>query len=414
MQKKIIALAVASLVSGGAFAQSNVVISGQMRVGVDAISGTGATVAGGDYTSRTRVTDQNSNLRFSGTEGLGNGLTAWWQVESAIGVDNNTGTSAGNTTAGNTATIGTRNTAIGLKGNWGNAFIGKWDVHYNSMANIEIAGLAGGLALNTSSLNLLYSVGGVGGALAGAGLATSAGGGRFNNVIAYDTPNWSGFTGQLKYMAGSELTTPGLAAKDSGWNIRLAYDNGPIDIAYSYINYGNLGAAVPTVIPANNGQGVDYNSNRFGAAYSFPMGFKIGLIWDRSELKNLNNPANTTAASSSTAHRDAWALPMNYRMGPHNFSFTYAQANDTNFSGGQAMIAGNNVSTKAKMYMAGYEYALSKRTIAGVSYTMINNDNGGTYDFWHASSNLSNVSGLGAVNPGVDPRLFSVTMNHTF
>jgi predicted porin len=136
MQKKIIALAIAGL-SSVAFAQSNVTISGQFRVGIDSVSAGGATAAGANLTSRMRVTDENSTLRFAGEEKLGNGMTAWFQVESAIGTSDNIGTSGAQGGGANSATIGTRNTAVGIKGNWGNFFVGKWDTHYSSHAGVD-------------------------------------------------------------------------------------------------------------------------------------------------------------------------------------------------------------------------------------------------------------------------------------
>jgi len=438
MQKKIIALAIAGLVSGGAFAQSNVTISGQMRVAIDNVRAGGATAASSDYTSRTRVTDQNSNIRFAGTESLGGGMDAWWQVESAIGTDNNTGTAASNVAgvAGNQATIGARNTAIGLKGNFGNFFIGKWDAHYNSMANVEGAGLVDGLALAASSLNILYTVNG-----------TNTGGGRLNNVIAYQTPNMSGFTGGLIYTAGSEVTLPNMPQKDNGWNLRLAYDNGPIAVAYSYLAMNNAGAApaqaataagallcrniftgiisvgaatgcaagnvqvgaalaAGAIVAASNGN--DTRSNRLGFAYSFPMGFKLGLIWDKSKVSNKNNPANTSVATSTDMDRTAWALPMSYTTGAHKVSFTYAKANNVKFSGGD-----DGLSRKATMGMLGYEYSLSKRTSVSATYVQLNNDTAAGYDFWHGSSNVGNASAAG-ITAGVDPRMWSFGMKHTF
>lgn len=442
MQKKIIALAIAGLVSGGAFAQSNVTISGQMRVAVDNVRAGGATAANSDYTSRTRVTDQNSNIRFAGTEALSGGNTAWFQFESAIGTDNVNGTSAGGNVAGtNTASWGTRNTAVGVKGSWGNFFLGKWDAHYNSMANIEAAGLVDALALNSSSLNLLYSIGGA------AGYGVTAGGGRFSNVIAYDTPNMSGFSAQVKYITGSENTAANLARKDNGWNLRMAYDNGPIAVAYSYLANNSLGAAAPTaagtasvqcsntatgaittqataaaclLVPgvvlsstaaaaATLGNGADTRSNRLGFAYSFPMGIKVGLIWDKSKVQNNNSPANTSVATSTSADRTAWVLPMSWKMAANTFSFTYAKANNTKFSGGD-----DGISRKATMGMLGYEYAMSKRTSISATYVQINNDAGGTYDFWHGSSNVSNTTAIGAATAGTDPRMWSLGLKHVF
>ena len=80
MQKKIIALAVAGLVSGAAFAQSNVVIYGIADAGyVYASKNTADNVK-----SQSRIYSggqSGSRLGFRGTEDLGNGLSANFRLE---------------------------------------------------------------------------------------------------------------------------------------------------------------------------------------------------------------------------------------------------------------------------------------------------------------------------------------------
>lgn len=170
MQGKLIALAIAGL-SGTAFAQSSVTISGQLRVGLESVSAGGATVAGANMTSRTRVTDNGSNIRFAGEENLGNGLFAWWQVESAIGTSDNVGTTGAagsgatttSTTTGALTTgvtgIGTRNTAVGIKGSWGNLFMGKWDAHYNSGNLVDTVNGADAFGSAAQVLNITHGNG---------------------------------------------------------------------------------------------------------------------------------------------------------------------------------------------------------------------------------------------------------------
>ncbi len=436
MQKKIIALAIAGL-STAAFAQSNVTISGRMSVGVESISAGGATAgSAANYTSRFRAVDNNSNIRFAGEEALGGGTSAWFQIESAVGTTNNNGTTTGMYAGTNTTTVGARNTAVGLKGAWGTALIGKWDVHYQSMAAIDANGLTGGLAVNTNSINILNNING----------AAITGSGRDNNLMAYISPNWNGFSFLLGYTQPTQPDTPGLAKKDSGWQFKPTYSNGPIDIAYSYLSVTGAGAAAPTAANAagvqcsnsvtgaittqataaacagaggnvvgavaaglgNTGQGTDVRANRLGFAYSFPMGFKVGLIWDKSKSTNQG-----VVAGSTWIERTAWALPMSYTSGAHKVSFTYAKANSSSTDSvtGAARVAGYDDS--AKMAMLGYEYSLSKRTIVGVAYTQLNNAAQGSYDFWHPSSNTTGTAGA-TLNPGVDPRSFSVNLQHTF
>ena len=378
MQKKIIAIALASL-SGVAFAQSNVTISGRMHVSFENVSAGGATVAGTGLTSRTRVVDDNSNIKFAGEEALGNGNKAWFQIESAIGTDNNNGTTAGNAAGTRTTNIGSRNTAVGLAGNWGTFLLGKWDAHYNSMVPVEAAGLADALALGSSSLSIFHYVNGNAG----------AGGGRLDNVAAYVSPNFSGFSGLFAYSTSptsNEATTAGIL-KDSGWNLKLQYANGPIAVVWSHLKVENAGAA-----------DIDTTGDRIGAAYTFPMGLKVGLIWDKSKF--------AFNAAGTNADRSAWALPISYRTGAHNFTFVYGKANDV--KGNSAISA---TATNAKQTTLGYEYAMSKRTSVGVTYSQINNDAAGVTDFWHPSSS---VGAAAAVPAGSDPRKFSVGILHSF
>ena len=390
MQKKLIALAIAGL-STAAFAQSNVTISGRMAVGAESISGGGATAgAAGNYTSRFRMVDNNSNIRFAGEEALGNGTSAWFQVESAIGTTNNNGTTTGMYAATNTTTVGARNTALGLKGAWGTALAGKWDVHYQSMAAIDANGLAGGLAVNTNMINLLNNINGV----------AIPGSGRDNNLIAYISPNWSGFSFLLGYTTVGQTDVPLVAKKDGGWQFKPTYSNGPIDLAYSHLAVNGAGATPPGA--GITGNGSDIRSDRLGGAYTFPMGFKVGLAWDKSKIT-----VNQATAGSVFVERTAWALPVSYTTGAHKISFTYAKTNDLNTS------AGTLTDSAGKMAMLGYEYTMSKRTSVGVAYTQINNGTNGSYDFWHPSSNITGTAGA-VLNPGVDPRSFSVNMTHTF
>jgi len=403
MQKKLIAAAIAGLFAVPVMAQSNVTISGQMRVGVDHVSAGGATAVGVSPISRMRVIDNNSNIRFAGTETLGGGLTAWWQVESAIGTSDNVGTSGAQTPGLATSTgIGTRNTAVGIKGAWGNIYVGKWDMHYSTGAGVDSSGLAGGLAMGASHLNLLHNQGN---GAAGSYQSISGAGGRLNNAIMYDTPTWNGFNVRLGYStsAANEILTNaagagGEARRESNWWLNPQYNNGPWSAFYSYFarnNIGNTAKGAPGVFTA----APDAHFHRAGLAYTFGMGLKLGVLWDRNTVEI------DTLATTPSNKRTAWAIPVQYAMGPHTFNFTYARAGDSSNTAA--------VDTGAKMYMLGYTYALSKRTMLGANWTKINNAAGGTYDLWHPSSGIGAQSG-GVIPAGADPRQFGVNLHHSF
>ena len=118
MNKKLLALAVA-----GAFAapvamadSANVVIYGTINMSVDSVDGGSFdTITGINANTaerRTRISSNNSNLGFRGTEDLGNGLSAIWQFESAIAFDQQI---RNDQTASDTGgTVGSRNTFAGF------------------------------------------------------------------------------------------------------------------------------------------------------------------------------------------------------------------------------------------------------------------------------------------------------------
>lgn len=383
MQKKLIAVAVAGVLAAPlAMAQSNVTISGQMKVHFDSVSAGGAT-SGLSMTSRNRMTDNNSWLRFSGEEALGGGTSAWFQIESAIGTTDNVGTTgSGASGVANSTTIGTRNTAVGLKGNWGTMLLGKWDVYYHTIAPVDTNGLGNGLTMAASTLDIFFSNG-----------QGNNFGGRFNNVAAYVTPNWNGFNATIGYTTSpsNETTTPGLKAKDTGWTFNPVYANGPWAAFYAHLRGNNIGATT-----ASNGN--DLRANRLGGAYTFPMGIKIGLAYDKNKI--------TSNDSGAYMERAAWSLPLSYTTGPHTASITYAKANNVNTN------AGNMDSSGAKMWQVSYAYALSKRTNINASYVQINNDSNAHYDFWHPSQQIG-AQGGGLPN-GADPRMFAIGMQHSF
>ena len=142
MQKKIIALAIAAAISAPAFADtSNVTVYGVADVSYDSINtGTsggnagktgvlGAATAANIQGARSnRVSSNSSRLGVKGSEDLGDGLTAVWQIESLINIGDATGTSGSASTGG---AIGNRNTFLGLSSaTAGTVVLGRHDTPY--------------------------------------------------------------------------------------------------------------------------------------------------------------------------------------------------------------------------------------------------------------------------------------------
>src|SRR5260370_3083256 len=140
MQNKqlLIAAVVGGMLAPAAFAQ--ITISGTVKDGFEMYKlGAGnAAAPATSYHYEPRVSDQSSRIIFSGTQDLGGGLRAWFQLDSRFQSDvgGSTQTNTGTTTGINLWAGG--NTGVGLAGDWGKLTIGRWDLHYLQLIPIEL------------------------------------------------------------------------------------------------------------------------------------------------------------------------------------------------------------------------------------------------------------------------------------
>ena len=123
MQKKIIALAVAGLVSGVAFAQTNVTVYGVVDQGF-AYSSSNAFGNGTNKFSGLKDGGlSGSRFGFKGEEALGNGLKAIFTME--YGKDSDSDSSVAN--------FFVRQAFVGLSNNYGTASLGR---QYNAASDV--------------------------------------------------------------------------------------------------------------------------------------------------------------------------------------------------------------------------------------------------------------------------------------
>lgn len=358
MNKKLIALAIATAVSAPAMAAtSNVDVYGLMSVGVDSVNNNNA--AAGDSSKRVgRVSDYASRIGFKGTEDLGNGLAAIWQIESQVSVDGGAGTGSnisGATTAFGGQTL--RNTFVGLKSKeMGTALIGKYDTPYKS---------------STLRLDPFGDTLGDYNNLVGAANNGGNAGGYFDlrpaNTAVYMTPNFSGFSAAASYVFGAETATTG-SSTGNAYSLAAMYDAGPLYLtaAYEKHNFGSTGSGSLAVSPYFN---TDTKAWKLGAAYSI-MDFTLAALYEKTD-DNANNGSNLLG------HR-TWFLSGKYQMGAVALKASYANAGSDEQTFGT--VKGDD---GAKSYTLGADYAFSKRTTMYALYTRISNDSNGRYNFYY-------------------------------
>ena len=185
MNKKLVAVAVAGMLAAPLAAQAqtaNVTLYGRLNMTMEAVNGQAvdpnlpATAAPVNRTIY-RVNSNSSRLGVRGSEALGGGLSAIFQIESAVNADISGGV------------LASRETFVGLQGTWGTFKMGYFLAPYD-----DIHPIFGNVPTLTTSILSTASI------WAQGSQSTDNGGfdNRNANSIRYDSPRIAGFTGSAQ------------------------------------------------------------------------------------------------------------------------------------------------------------------------------------------------------------------------
>jgi len=288
MRKSLIALAVLAT-TGAAMAQSSVTLYGRMdaSIGATKLNGVSTTqLYSGNLTS--------SRWGMRGTEDLGGGLKAMFQLEAAIEADD------GSTTAFS------RQSWVGLSGGFGTARFGKADSIYKDIYDLgNWYNISADSEFN--SAKEAYRT----------GLAAYVA--RPVNQIRYDTPRLGGFSAGLSYafdedVAGApEITAIGGRYRVGKLDIGAAYQDEDQVIAANDRQHRTLsgtydfGAVRVSAQYQNVKAGDNRKDNEFSLGVSAPIGpVELSAGYARSKAKN--------AAGATSAKGSAFALAATYAL----------------------------------------------------------------------------------------------------
>jgi predicted porin len=358
MQKILFA---AMLVGAGsassAYAQSNVTIYGIVDAAYVRESGG----AGGTVNKLTSGAAAASRIGFRGTEDLGGGITALFQLENGFRVD------TGEVDVG--GTIFNRQAFVGLRSaEAGTLTLGRqytpWHQALTQIGDPFQTGTAG------TSRNLFPDYG------------TNV---RSSNTIMYTAPPYQGFTGDLAYSPGEQA-----GSNDAGrqFGASIGYLSGPIAVRLAYNNRNFDVAPAPGVTPLNRGIATN---TLLVASYDFTVA-KVHFAWGRdrgfnsSQLGNTGNPFGGVPPTAST-HATDLLLGVTAPAGPGTFLASIMRKNDR-----------SAFNQDANSWGIGYLYPLSKRTNLYAAYGSIDNKNGAGYT---VANNTEVGSGDRAFNLGV-------------
>lgn len=371
MQKKLIALAIAGLVAAPAFAAtSNVDIYGRMAFSLDYVDSNDNSAASTDDSNFVTGRDNVSRLGFKGSEDLGGGLAAIWQVENQFNVPKlGTSGAAGSGWA-------TRNTFVGLKSaSLGTVLAGRHDTPYKLAT-----GKLDPFVDTAADYNVI-----IGRVNAG---ATNGFDLRADNTIAYISPTFSGFHAAAAWIEidASEGVAAGTDDTE-GWSVMGMYENGPIFASLAYeLHSGGAGASTATNEADAWKVGLGYN---FGNA-------SVGVVYESSDTEN------STAAATA---RDAWYLSGKYTMGNIVLKGAWGTAEESD-----STTVGTN--DGADFFAIGADYVLSKRTTVFALYANVDND--GTVGAATAGAFRLTPGYTPGVALGEEQDVFSVGIVHNF
>ena len=336
MNKNIIALAVAAAVAAPMAASADATIYGKLHM--DVLSQDDGSDSG------VFLSSNDSRLGFKGSEDLGNGLSAIWQIESDLDSGD------GELTSGSLAA---RNTYIGLSSNWGAVLVGKHDTPY------KITGrkldMFGDTKADARQITDKFA----------GGLDD-----RLDNTILYKLPTMGGFNLMAAYI------TPD-AIEDSA----TGYNENAADAFSINADWGNDMFWVAAAYTQTNKHFGGYNQGNID-------GYRIGGNFRMAGFKVNAMYSNEKQNSSDLVPETKWnnyVLGASWSTGPHTIKGQYVE--------GEA-DTGGNTEVKA-VYALGYDYAMSKKTKVYALYTSRDDDNY-TGSLWKGvSANGDNPSAVG-------------------
>ncbi|NDV13400.1 porin [Crenobacter caeni] len=374
MNRKWLALAIAAL---PAAAMAEVEIYGKMTGEIarnktatatypDYQIGQGKLGPFGATTQVDSASGVNSHIGFRGSEALGNGLKAIWQVEQGIDFTN----------GGEGNTFATRDSFVGLASDdWGSVKLGRISTFQNSnMEYVDPWTYNADTHVNGSSIFTRTD-------------------GRVDSAIRYDSPT---LLGGLNFALLYGFNEPGDGQpKQNTFNFGVSYNWGPFTAAYSYLNYQNNNTFTNAAGDSVGGGGDSPAlGQRFEAMYSEgPLYLAAGYQETHGYGSNLWPGANPSFDNLTVVGQTPDSLlgknfktkeaelTASYSLGNFTPRITYAYGWDVKANGTKLADTGYS------QWVVGTDYQISKRTMSYVSYGRVKYDQNVPFDSGSGNDN---------------------------
>lgn len=311
MKKSLIALAVLAG-SGAAMAQSSVTLYGILDTYLASVKNENNTASGGAGTSLTQTVLNSGGVNGSrwglkGSEDLGGGLKANFDLQAGINLDTGAGTST-------SATAFSRQSWVGFSGGFGAVRLGRTTTPFDDVSGASDAVFDSALSpMNSVFKSINYTA-------------------RPNNSIFYQAPDFGGFSGAVSYSLGEDKTaTTGATSTTS---MDLTYAAGPLALNFGY--QVQDGVDTPTV--------ADAKFTRLGGSYDFGAA-KLKATYGKAQN------VGTAVGYDATDYQIGVDVPVSAAL---TLSASYAKSTDSK--------TGGAFEQSRKGFGLGASYTLSKRT----------------------------------------------------
>jgi predicted porin len=323
MKKKLIALAVFAAVAAPAMA-ADVTVYGKLNVPVSRVdSGTVTQIFVGN--GAPGGINTGNRLGFRGTEDLGGGTSAFFQIETGFTPDDATATN-----------FGSREAWVGVQNSkeWGKFGLGRGKSPYTNLVDVFDGYVDGfsNLAINKDAL---------------IGTLASS---RLDNAIRYDSPRIAdAVTVHAMYGFGENKTTGKSAA--SAFSTAVRYTSGPVLVGLAYNKQKN---------PALAGSGAGASADTDNTGLLLAGTYKIDSLTLGAGYQWYTSKTITTGVKRE---RNSWLLSAAYDMDDITLKAGL-------IAGGEAEVAGNTAKDSDSLrYTVGLKYNLSKRTSFYTEYS---------------------------------------------
>ena len=334
---------------------ADVQLYGIVDTGLQYVHGdTDSTSANSDFDSFSMESGMASGSRFGfkGTEDLGNGLTVGFILEDGIKSD----------TGVDDDVLFNRESSLFLQGGFGKVAFGRIGSFNGGVSSWAKYGVISVFGTSWSD----YS------AQAG---TWAMGAGMWNNMIAYETPNFAGFKVFAQYGMGNQVAKSDKSltgdenesSSDRYYAIGASYANGPLNLYFAVdsINYASAGDADPKNLDPD---GDDSLTITFGGNYDFEVlklyaGAQYFDEIKRSKMKGVLQDVNAFNGGGFAERMKGWSLGVSAGIPVAGGTVMVGAAYlDAEAADSESAETTKDDELSRWIVSAGYDYPFSKRT----------------------------------------------------